>query len=418
MRRSQITLTPTICQRTKPGPSKVVLWDGVALGLAFLVTPAGTKTWWFVARRDGKQIWIKIGEYQAPRSSDAIGDVWTCDAARDEAGRLRKLHDQGKDLRAIVQKMRKPNTISELSTHFMGSVAWRKMAPRSRTSYTGYFKNHIVPAIGKRHVCDLSYSDVVEMQRAIETKQEPPISVTAGLCVKLLGTVFDYAADIGWIDRGKNPCRGVEVIGAKDRHRVITPDEFARIGAALGDSQNADIVRLLAYSGLRVGEALCLPKVDVDLDGRVLTVKEHKTKKTMPIKILPINAAMTEVFSAQAVYLGPWVFRGLKGSHRKYASLQKWFAEIMVTLGLDITMHDFRRTFETVGVELGFPPGDMDVLVGHKLPGMQATYIHLSPGGILAQASSATSEWIKAALDAKKPRVGERVGAGETEKRA
>jgi len=415
MRRSQVSLTPTICQRTKPGPSKITLWDST-LGLAFLILPSGIRTWWFVARRAGKQIWVKIGEYQAAKSEEAKDGVWTVDAARDEAGRLRKLHDQGKDIRAMVKAQRNPKTVSELAAHYRASVAWRKMTPRSVATYKGYFKNHIEPALGNRLVSDLAYADILEMQRGIEGKQTPPISVTAGLCVKFLGTVLDYAADIGWTERGKNPCRGVEVIGAKARARVIRPEEYEMINAAIGDSQNAAILRLLAYSGMRVGETLALPKAAVDLGSRVLTITDHKTVRSMAVKVLPINEAMAGILQAQNDHLGPWVFRGLKGGHRRYAALQAWWAGIAASLKLDITLHDFRRTFQTVGVELGFPPGDMDVLAGHKLPGMQATYIHLSPDGILAQASAATSEWIKAAMDAKKPRIGERVGA--VEKRA
>jgi integrase len=127
---------------------------------------------------------------------------------------------------------------------------------------------------------------------------------------------------------------------------------------------------------------------------------------------------MEVVLRAQSGHLGKWVFRGLKGSHLQAVTVQIWWADLMRTLKIeDLIIHDLRRTFQTCGVELGFPPGDMDVLVGHKLPGMQATYVHLSPGGILAQASAVTSAWMAAALDGKSPRIGERIG-GLVERKA
>ena len=50
------------------------------------------------------------------------------------------------------------------------------------------------------------------------------------------------------------------------------------------------------------------------------------------------------------------------------------------------------------------------------MAGMAAVYTRLSPaGGILAEASQATANWIAAALDGRKPRLGEKA---ETEQPA
>lgn len=410
LKRSQVNLTHTICHRTKPGATKKVLWDAGVLGLGLVITPAGTRTWWFVARRLGKQIWVRIGEYHAARSEEHKGEVWTVDAARDEAGRLRKLHDQGKDIRNAMKEQRKPHTFAALAADYRASVGFRQMALRTRMAYDGYLDNHVLPLIGKRLVADLAYSDIVAMQIKIENKKTPPMSVTAGYAVKLVSTMFDYAADIGWRARNANPCNGVKVVGSKERTRVLTADELAKLSEAMGESENASLARLLAVSGMRISETCSLEWSCVNLETKVLTIQEHKTKKTMGNKVIPINAAMEKIIRSQAGKLGPWLFRGKKGNHRKAVSVQGWWARVIKSAGIkNATLHDLRRTFQTVGVELGFPPGDMDVLVGHKLPGMQATYVHLSPGGILAQASAATSEWIAAAMEGESPRVGERI---------
>ena len=412
LRRSSLTLTHTICQRTKPGDTKKVLWDAGARGLGLVITPAGSRTWWFVARRDGKQTWVRIGEYHAAKDEGTKGDVWTVEAAREEAARLRKMHDQGKDIRAAMQTQRAPHTIEALATSYRASVGFREMGQRTKMAYDGYLDNHILPLVGKRFVADLGYSDVVEMQGKVEAKRVPPMSVTAGYCVKLVSLMMNYACDIGWRVRGSNPCNGVKIVGAKERTRIYTAEELARIEAALGQSENAAVIRLLAFSGMRISETCALERTWANLETKALSIHEHKTRKTMGVKVIPINAAMEGVIrSSQAGRLGPWIFRGLKGTHRQAVTVQCWWAVLAKSIGIDGTLHDFRRTFQTVGVELGFPPGDMDVLVGHKLPGMQATYVHLSPGGILAQASAATSEWIRSAMAGENPRVGERVGS-------
>jgi hypothetical protein len=77
-----------------------------------------------------------------------------------------------------------------------------------------------------------------------------------------------------------------------------------------------------------------------------------------------------------------------------------------------ILIHDLRRTINTVCAELGYPPQVFDALLGHKVAGIAGVYTWLCPaGGILAEASQATADWIAAALDGRKPRLGVKVRA-------
>ena len=75
----------------------------------------------------------------------------------------------------------------------------------------------------------------------------------------------------------------------------------------------------------------------------------------------------------------------------------------------DVVIHDLRRTFNTVCAELGYPPQVFDTPLGHTVAGIAGVYTRLSPsGGILAEASQATADWIAAAMDGRKPRLGEK----------
>lgn len=79
------------------------------------------------------------------------------------------------------------------------------------------------------------------------------------------------------------------------------------------------------------------------------------------------------------------------------------------------TIHDLRRTFNTVCSELGYPPQVFDALLGHKVAGVAGVYTRLSPsGGILAEASQATADWVAAALEGLKPKLGERIARHTT----
>lgn len=412
VRRSKVALTPTLCQRTKPAASKVVLWDAKVLGLCLVITPAGNRSWWFVPRRDGKQIWVKLGEYQEVRDPKNPGSSWTVEAARGEAAMLRKQHDLGEDVRALVKEMRDPRTFAELVKAWEGSIRYQRFAVKTKQTYASALKNHILPVIADRLVRSIRFRDVEGLYQAIATKREPPMEKQAGGCLKLVGQILDYGEDLGWREEGAaNPCRKVKGMPKGVRGRVAKAEELGRIGEALEDGVKRSIIFLVAVSGLRISEACALRWEGVDLERKILTVGEHKTMRKTGAKAVPINPAMEEILVAQQGHVGPWVFRGFKGSHFQAVTVQIWWAKLMRTLGIEgLIIHDLRRTYMTVGAELGFPPADMGVLGGHKIPGMQHAYVHLSPGGILAQASAATGAWMLEALNGKSPQIGIRPG--------
>ncbi len=89
----------------------------------------------------------------------------------------------------------------------------------------------------------------------------------------------------------------------RDRVRVaLAPDEVA--ARAAGDSQDAQIVRIAAYAGLRRGELVALRWRDVDLPARKLTVRrtvsgerELSSTKTRRLREVPIADQAEAAFS-------------------------------------------------------------------------------------------------------------------------
>ena len=76
------------------------------------------------------------------------------------------------------------------------------------------------------------------------------------------------------------------------------------------------------------------------------------------------------------------------------------------------------RTVTLVGEAIKpapYPPQVFDFLLGHKSAGMAGVYTHLNPaGGILAEASQATADWIAAAMAGKNLKLGEKVKREKT----
>ena len=433
MRRNGIDLTPTICQRRKPTSSKQALWDAQVLGLVLIITPkvetgGGRRTWFFVARRGGKQLWVRIGEYMKARSGQDEAEVWTVEAARAEAARLRKVHDDGGDIRAITLEKRKPKTLAELWANYLDSRKFRELKPKTQINERHLMRNHVLPALGFRLVADLTHNDAEVMFRGIESGGVPPHSATANQSLTQLGKMLRYAQVIGWRPAGESVTRNVTRVHIPERSRVLTVDELECINAAMVQMVEAgtlhrdmvDAIYLLVLSGMRPGEPVLVEWPCIAWDQHCLTLNDHKTVKVMGPKLLPINQFMERVPRSRQPAtnilwtVNPWVFPSRKrlSGHVSPNTLGRAISDILKQAGCtNATPHDFRRTFSTMGIELGVDSTVMDKLLGHKLPGVQGHYVHLTVTGVMMEASEITAAWIWDALNGKRPRIGVRVGA-------
>jgi integrase len=55
---------------------------------------------------------------------------------------------------------------------------------------------------------------------------------------------------------------------------VLTPNEVEELATLMRRDDDRVLVRLLAYGGLRIGEAFALRRQDIDVSGRRLTVRK------------------------------------------------------------------------------------------------------------------------------------------------
>ncbi|WP_306597716.1 site-specific integrase [Geothrix sp. 21YS21S-2] len=397
-------LSDSFVERLKPGPTVIRVWDIEVKGFGLRVTPNGAKSYVFQFTRDKRKIQATIGS----------ASCWTTDEARD--------------LEELVG-------------------CWRedyksKLRPHSQARYESLL-NRILPELGRRLVRDLTLADVESFYRKI---MKEGYEVTANRCVTLLRRLLNIAERKGWRAMGTNPVTHLERHSEESRDRVLSGKELESLGAALhaleGTRLDPDPIRFLALSGLRMNEALGLRWLDIDFNRNTMTFRVHKTSRKAGAKVLPINSHLLAILKARAeVRISHYVFPGYfkrvtelqEDGTRKVKhvptdgplnSIKRVWENVTEDASLgkvekvgrrkvfvpDAVIHDLRRTFNTVCAELGYPPQVFDALLGHKVAGVAGVYTRLSAaGGILAEASQATSDWIAAALDGRKPRLGEKV---------
>jgi integrase len=219
----------------------------------------------------------------------------------------------------------------------------------------------------------------------------------------------------------RNPCRQFKRAKERPKKRKFTNAELARLERALLslvsegqlDEVVADLVRFLAFSAQRIGEAINLTWDSIDERRNLMGVDNHKTDDGGTVeKILPLNTHLKAVLKRRkAVMQGPLVFPSsvtggpIKGIPKCWSRILER-ANIGLHKGERATPHDFRRTFRSHCGELGYPDSVGETFLGHGLGKVQGTYLHYGPHGLLGKAYQATADMIAAAMAGKNPKPG------------
>src|SRR5215467_3868972 len=140
-------------------------------------------------------------------------------------------------------------------------------------------ETRIKPALGNIKITDLTRADIKAWHQAMSAT---PYEANRALayCSRMLSL-----AATDWELRPDNPCLGIKRFPEKKRERFFTDDELAKLGNALlameTEGQEARgfilLVRLLATTGMRLGEALKLRWSDIDLPGRAIRLRDAKS---------------------------------------------------------------------------------------------------------------------------------------------
>ncbi|TCP40860.1 tyrosine-type recombinase/integrase [Rhodovulum marinum] len=416
-------ITTRLVSKAETDNADLFIWDTDLPGFGLRVKAPDTRSF-VIQYRDavGRSKRVTLGRFPVLTVDEART------AARKELARVRL----GGDPRAERDAIRNAWTVADLCADYMqavetGNLITRRGAPKSESTIAtdrGRIERHILPLLAKKPVRDLSRKDVAAFFAAVKTGKTAADVLTgkprgraiveggqgtAKRTTGLLSAILTYAVEQGVIDA--NPALGVRL--PKDGRRSVNDPD--RLYAALGNAiqlaeakgetwQAVAIIRLVALTGMRAGEAVGLRWSEVDEKHRALRLTATKTgDSTRPMArrvsdllggVRPYSDGKGFVFPA--VRSGSGSFGGMPRALARIVNdpeLAEEDREALTGFGL----HHLRHALATTANGLGLTLPTVKALLGHSSGSVTEGYIG-RVDSVLIAAADRVAEHIAMAL--------------------
>lgn len=173
----------------------------------------------------------------------------------------------------------------------------------------------------------------------------------------LLRRLLNLCYQWGWTDTMIGP-RIKLLAGEVERHVYLSADEVEAIASRMPNA--GDMVRLTAYTGLRLGELMGLTAKNITKDAILL----WDTKNTEP-RVVPVPKRVRRILKQIPWQITETVRRDEWEAARKAAGMPH------------VRWHDLRHTYASFLAARKFSDREMGALLGHKSPAMVKRYAHL-----------------------------------------
>ena len=162
-------------------------------------------------------------------------------------------------------------TVAEFAERWFESTAHLK--PKTREGYESLLRVYVVPEFGSWRVSDVNRASVRTWLSRLQSSGLSPSRTRQARSA--LSSILEHAVDAGALRA--NPARGVKVSGNSDREMLFLDagqvsrlvDEAERV-----EKDSGALVLLLAFSGLRWGEAAALRRGRCDLLRSQIHIRE------------------------------------------------------------------------------------------------------------------------------------------------
>jgi integrase len=365
-----------------------LLWDDEIPGFGVRCRRSGAKTYFLKYRtQGGRQHWLTLGPHGA----------LTPEQARKVARREKAAISEGANPSVERERKRHENNVAEVAERYLAEYVAAHNKASTAAEARRIIETRIKPALGAIKISELDRADVKAWH---QTMSATPYEANRALayCSRMLALAVTE-----WQLREDNPCAGIKRFPEKKRERFFSDDELARIGEALAAAEREGtelpgfilLVRLLAVTGMRLGEALALQWADVELPTHAVRLRDAKAGA----RTVYLGAAAVVILDAVPDKSGH-VVHGPDGTPLPDSRIQHAWARLRERAGIpDGRLHDLRHSVGTFAALAGANAFVVRDLLGHKTLAMTGRYVERAADMVRATAD-AVSNRVAAALAA------------------
>ena len=351
-------LTDAAIARLRPREREYTVWDSRMPGLGVRVRPKGGKTYVFLTDSRSRVERVSLGPVSSKGVEEVRRECPALNADPKPPGTVAQ-HRRAPLLREFVEGEWK-------RAHFDGYKA-------SSQRGAGYvMAAKILPAFGSRPLDRIAPHQVRRWFEAY-SKAAPG---GANRSLALLRQILNFAVACGHID--SNPTQGIRPNRRSLPNRFLSCDEIRRLHRVLdaqtgnANRQQADIIRLLLFTGCRKAEIVRLRWSEVQDD--MIALSDSKTGP----RNVPLNAPAVAVLERQPRCGNAHVFPSpLDPSRPRNDDLPLWSRVRREANIEDVRLHDLRHTHASHAVMNGIPIPVVSRLLGHSNVSATLRYAHL-----------------------------------------
>jgi len=380
----RVRLTDPGIMRLKPGGRDYTVWDTVTPGLGVRVRTSGFRGYVFHQRGKGNARRVSLGPVMLKSVGDARRECLSIQLDESPIGA-----GSGAMSGSSVPLFREYVAGPWMDGH---SYRWK---PSTRRTVESLLRSRLLPVFGDLPLDRIAPADV----DAWFERCSVVAPGNANRALALFRRIMEFAVTGGLI--ATNPARRTRMNPRPRLTRFLSAEEIVRLHDALDrcvDERHAwqlqaDIVRLLLFTGCRKSEIKNLQWSEVD--GDTLRLSDSKTGP----RTVHLSVDARTVIDRQQCGNGAFVFPSPVNPGRPYGeNLVLWY-KVRERAGLsDVRLHDLRHTHASQAVMKGIPLPVVARLLGHSHVRMTMRYAHVGDREVI-EAAERIGEVISRALD-------------------
>ena len=233
------------------------------------------------------------------------------------------------------------------------------VSPDRMKKYESNFKKYVAPIQDKK-IIDVKTGTLQDLIDSIQYGYS-----TQSITRSVLNHIFTYALQNDIIQQNYVEYVKLDPQETKIQRQLYSPDEIASIWAEKDRPEYA-MTLILLYEGMRIKELREMPKSDVDLDEKTLTISQGKNSQS--IRTIPIHE---KAF--------PLVEAAMKTPGARLFDFSKTHYDYFVSQCLHHKPYDTRHTFASEANKIGIQKLTIQRIMGHKPDSvLEQAYVHLT----------------------------------------